>query len=141
MQESELVAYISVGMSALSLVGLTYIGTWRLGRMELKVDTMWDFLLRRAQSEAVQKGFATMNSPMIIQDHAFDIMAPVAAQLRSFYASFSNPPDDSELALLIEREFGDKILHEVCVPHGLLMGACLPVAIAVAKGTNKVVFH
>lgn len=138
---TELAAYVGVVMSVLSLMGLTYVGAWRLAKIELKVDTMWDFLMRRAQSEAVQKGLATMNSPMMVKDDALSIMAPLAVRLRGFYESMLVKPDDTHLALLIEAEMGDDILRDICIPHGLLMGACLPLAVAVAKSSNQVIFH
>jgi hypothetical protein len=40
---------------------------------------------------------------------------------------------DTELALEIERRFGDQLVQKVCIPHGLFMGACLLIAISALK--------
>lgn len=50
------------------LLVLTFVGgiiTWtfnissRLSKMEVKIDTLWDFQLRRGIAEALEKGVAT----------------------------------------------------------------------------------
>ncbi len=35
-----------------------------LGVLELKINTLWDFQLRCGAAEALEKGIATMNSPI-----------------------------------------------------------------------------
>ena len=49
-------------------VGGVVIWLWRtskyLARLELKINTLWDFQLRRGAVEALEKGIATMNSPI-----------------------------------------------------------------------------
>jgi len=42
----------------------------RIARIEVKVDTLWDFQMRRAVAEAVSKGVATINSPLKVTGHA-----------------------------------------------------------------------
>lgn len=118
------------------LVGLAY--GWfafggRFAKIELKVDTIWDFHMRRAMSEAAQRGFGSLNSPFTIDTKAQEWFASLANQLRDFHARLGRRLSDSELALEIERHYGTQILKEVCIPNGLSQGACLLIAAAVAK--------
>ena len=59
--------------------------------------------------------------------------------LRDFYRKIGRPAmTNAELAFQIERHFGSEIVDKVCIPHGLSYGACLIIAIAVAKGDPTV---
>ena len=58
-----------------------------------------------------------------------DLLPPI----RELYAKLGRRISDAELAMEIERQFGDRILHEVCIPRGLYMGACLLIAIQAVK--------
>ena len=105
----------------------------RMVSIEVKVDTMWDFQMRRALSESIHKGIATINSPLTVTPEAKAWMHGLAEQLRDFYAKLGHRMTDRELALEIERRFGDEILHKVCIPNGLYEGACLIIAMEIAK--------
>jgi len=105
----------------------------KFSRMEVRVETMWDFLMRRAVSEAIQKGIATLNSPVEISNDAKLWMKELSNELRRFYQRIGRQLSDRELALEIERRYGDQILKQVCIPNGLFQGVCLLIAVAVAK--------
>lgn len=105
--------------------------------MDTKMSTVWGFLMNRAIGEAVQKNIATFNSPVVISEEAKKWMAGMANQLRDFYAKLGRRMSEWELALEIERLFGEQILKEVCIPNGLSQGACLLIAIEVAKDMNN----
>ncbi len=105
----------------------------RTASLEVKVNTMWEFQLRRAEAEVVQKGLGSKNSPLIINDDAKDWLVEMAPQLRKFYVGVSDQPD-SDVLLLLEKEFGAELMEKVCIPRGLGHGACLLIALAVAKG-------
>ncbi len=77
---------------------------------------------------------ATYNSPFRVTDEAKRWMSDLLPPLREFYANLGRRKiTDAELALEIERRFGDQILQKVCIPHGLHMGAGLLIAIAALK--------
>lgn len=105
----------------------------RLSKMELKVDTTWDFLMRRAVSEAISSGVATKNSPVIVTDEAKKWMKPLLGPIKDYYKNLGRNLTLSELAMEIERRFGEQILNEICIPHGLSQGACLLIAIQAAQ--------
>src|ERR1022692_481781 len=100
--------------------------------IEVKVDTMWDFTLRRARSEAVNNGYATINSPLVFSDEARGWLEPFASLLRDLYVSMGDHVTDTDLAVEIERIFGVRLLNEICIPHHMYMGACLLLAMDVA---------
>ena len=133
---------IAVGISLGSLVTvLVFIARMaaRFGALELKVDTMWAFQMRRAMSEVVEKGIGSLNSPMIFSDEARTALAPIKEQLIDFYqnkVTGTERNSDSLLLLAIERVFGSRLLELVCVPCRLTHGACLLLAMAVAKQSD-----
>ena len=130
---SEVASLGSIISSTLALGSVIYLAVWKIARMEVKVDTLWDFQMRRALSESIQKGVATLNSPLTVTPEAKAWMHELAAKLRDFYAKLGHRMTDRELAIEIERRFGDEILHKVCIPNGLYEGACLIIAMEIAK--------
>ena len=130
-------ATIALALSVLSIIGTIYGVGYKMGRVELKVDTMWDFMMRRATSEAVMSGVATIKSPAVVNEEAKRWMAPLIGPIREFYAKLGRRMTDNELAMEIERRFGDRILQEVCIPHKLHMGACLLIAMQAAKDQSR----
>lgn len=98
-----------------------------------RVNTLWGFLLSRGIAEAVTKGVATMNSPITVTEEAKAWFEPIVAQLRTFYDGEGRGLSDVNLAIEIERRFGDRILKEICIPHGLFMGACLVIALQLLR--------
>lgn len=43
---------------------------------------------------------------------------------------------DKELFIALEGEFGNDIVQQVCVPHGLTQGGCLVAAIYLLRGNS-----
>lgn len=112
--------------------------TTRLGKVELYVNTLWEFVMRRGTAEAVQKGVATVNSPVRLRAEAIEWMAALAIPLREAYEARWKDLDDIGLCVAIENEFGAQITLEVCIPHQVTNAACLLIACAVAKGETFV---
>lgn len=127
---------VAIGTAAgtlLSLLFAVYHFSGRLAVIEDRVKTMWDFLWRRAQSEVIKDKLGVMNSPIVVHDSSKEWMRGLAKELRTFYERLGRHLSDKELAFEIERQFGDRLLAEVCIPHGLHLGACLVIAVQVAK--------
>lgn len=110
----------------------------RLAKLELKVDTVWDFLVRRAFGEAVQKGVGTMNSPFTLTAEALEWLADLKEDLQELYQGLPKPLSDSDLMLEIEKRYGADIVTKICVPYELSQGTCLLIAAAVARDKNSV---
>jgi hypothetical protein len=131
---TDLEVIINTVLSVVSLLGLLWVFAVKVTKMEVKIETIWSFLMKRALSEALVQGVATHNSPVRVTDEAKRWMSDLIPPIRDFYAKLGRRNiTDAELAMEIERRFGDRILNEVCIPHGLYMGACLLIAIQAVK--------
>jgi|SRR6185369_1446310 len=119
--------------SIVSAIGVIFYSVSRFSKLEFKVDTMWAFLLRRAQSELLHKGFGKMNSPLVLTEAGKLAIAPMVSDLSAFYKTLSPKLDDVQVAMYIEQKFGDRLLKEICLPHDFSMGACLVLAVKAAK--------
>lgn len=133
MTPSDVSSLITMAPGMLSLVGLVYVLGVKFTRLEVKVDTMWDFQMRRAMSEGLREGVLKHNSPIAPTPEALAWLDSLKHELQSFYAKLGKRLSDRDLAIEIERRFGRKILEEVCIPHGLFQGVCLILAKEVAK--------
>ncbi len=115
----------------------TQLGTIKVSLAETRLEnkTLWDFQLRRGALEAIGNGVATKNSPLKVREEFLVVNEELGKPLREFYSKIGRPAmTNAELAFQIERHFGSEIVDKVCVPHGLSYGACLIIAIAVARG-------
>ena len=132
-----LVSIVALLTGALSLFSVAYLAGGRLARLEGKVDTMWAFAVRRGISEAVKEGLGTMSSPIVFNAKALALIDPLKGELTKCYEN-NKKMTEFELMLEIERQFGQKLLEQVCVPSGLTHGACLILALAVVRGEATV---
>lgn len=110
----------------------------KLTQLEVKVETMWLFHLRRGMAEAVDKGMASLNSPLVVNGKAREVFGVLGKELEDFYKQLGRELVDAELALELERKFGDRILKEVCIPNDMKYGACLLIAVSLAKQGAKI---
>ena len=109
------------------------IVVWK-ATITVKVETMWAFQMRRAVSEAVQGGLATLNSPLTFTSKSLDALAPIRDRLIAFGKEHNG---EGQLAMTFELEacFGDELLKEFCLPLKTSHGACLLAALQIAKGS------
>jgi hypothetical protein len=121
----------------LGILGLLCQQAAKQARMEVKIDTLWDFQMRRGAGELVAKGHATVNSPIVLSEEAKKWMHELAEELKKFYSKLGRHLSDRDLAFEIERRYGDDILKKVCIPNGISEGACLIIAMEVAKEINE----
>jgi hypothetical protein len=124
-------------VSVVSLLGVVWLSAVKVTALEVKVEKIWNCLMKRAMSEAIVQGIAVHNSPVRITDETKRWMSDLIPPIKEFYVKLARREiTDAELVLEIERRFGERILNEVCIPHGLYMGACLLIAIQAADGTE-----
>ena len=135
---SEAAAWSGLAISLLSIARIFYFIAVEHATLKVKVDTMWAFTMRRAQSEIVAHGAGEMNSPLRLFPESLTMLEPLKSELRALYDGIKKPISDTDLAILIEKEYGERILHEVCLKYGLYLGACLLLAIAVARNTDTI---
>lgn len=133
MTPEALSAYVALGVAVVSAIYQFVLFSTKFARLSLQVETMWSFLVRRGQAEAVRTGIATLNSPIVMGEEAKTWIAHMAPELRELRIKLGPKITDDQLAFEIEKAYGERILKEVCIPHGLMLGACLQIAVAVAK--------
>ena len=110
-------------------------GAFWMGQLSIKVDTMWDFQIRRGMSEAAKEGIAKINSPIKFTAEAMGRLEPIKIPLQQLAVKYPTVKD-SDLMLKIEQNFGEQLLKLVCVPYKVTQGACLLLALAVARNTD-----
>ena len=133
-------ASITLSVGAISgLLIVVFSVSRQLGALELKVNTMWDFQMRRAFSEVVTAGLAKKQSPLIFKDGLMEKLDPIKPELAAWWKASGYRYSDSAALMEIERLFGNQLFTLVCVPCCLSHGACLLLAITVAKQVNEVV--
>jgi hypothetical protein len=108
-------------------------GVYGFAQMKLKVDTMWAFIMRRAVSEAIEGGLATLNSPLAFTRTALAALEPLAPSLRALAAAHPKA-SQLDLAFLIEQKYGEELLERFCIPFKTSHGACVLAALEIAKG-------
>ena len=130
---------------------------FRLGKLENQVGVLWDFLMRRAQVEAQLTGVVTNPHTLVAQEpttkeytmkeprlalplesltlstSAIEALEGLQGALRDFYTKKGRLLGERELFIEIERQFGHRLVQEVCLPLGLHAGACLVAAVAVCR--------
>lgn len=121
----------------MAALGVTIFGAYthlliRSVRLEFKTNLIWDFMMRKALSEGLQKGLMTQNSPIELAPRVRPYYAGMAAELKAFYRKHQHL-DEREMFRLFEHHFGERMVKEVCVPLGLVAGACVIMAIAIAR--------
>lgn len=111
----------------------------RIGVLEFKVATMWNFQMRRGFSEVVSSGIGSFGSPLHFKREVQQALDPLRADLLAFgKVHLTSSVPDEEALLLLEAEFGDQLLHSICVPFRLSHGACLLLALTAATGRNEI---
>lgn len=131
-------ALIGAVTGCASLLTVVYLLAVKITRIELKVDTLWDFQLRRGTAEGVGKGFMTLNSPVAIDTAALSWLSPLRDDLTAFYKKHGYSLSQQDLASEIERQWGERIMRDICIPRGVSHGVCLMIAIAVARGASTI---
>lgn len=102
-----------------------------------KTDVAWEFQMRRATVEALKKEEPMMSPTELVEASMVPATVrlafkPIVPQLRAFYEGL-NTLDDGEIALQIEKRFGDWIVRNVCVPLFQTNGECLIFAVRLAQ--------
>jgi hypothetical protein len=112
----------------------------RVAAIDAKQSTMWDFQIRRAMSEAVSSGAGHLASPLKFSDDVLHCLNGMRSEIVDFVRELPEKPD-SDVLLDIEREFGARLISDVCIPMHLSHGACLLMALYVARDGHSDLFH
>jgi hypothetical protein len=100
----------------------------RTGRLELKVDTMWDLMFKSSQVHARQRGVLRASSPLYVDAkvRAQFTSSNLGPEILQYYAKSTVREGDREVPLreLLDREiglifaraFGDDLIERICLP-------------------------
>ena len=123
---------VAVAVGLLNTAVTIYVVGWRIAArfaaLEVKVATMWEFMLKRAFAETFTKGIATTHSPVQLTEAAQQALAPISEDLKRWYAREGARLPYPDMMLALERRFGTWLMKHVCIPLGLTDGACLVAA-------------
>lgn len=128
----------SVG-TLLALVGVLWVAAVKMTRLEVKVDTMWSMLLKRAVVEGVSLGLMEVHSPIRLVNNSGKILESMSEELQKFYIEKCKGLDEAHSALEIEREFGARLVKDICIPNNISFGVCILIALAIAKNEDTLV--
>lgn len=122
-----------VTLSVATAIGLAVM-IWRssaqLSELKTRMDVVWDYLMRRGQAEGIHIGAMTRNSPLSLTDDGRGwFTGELGEKLVNWYRVRGKGLSERDLYLGIEKEFGEVIAREVCVPKGVHAGACLAAAV------------
>src|SRR5688572_14821797 len=134
-------ATLSMALGVLNIVALVVAwlsmargATARFARIDLKVETMWDILVRDALSDAQKQGLIRRKSPMTLSSEIARNFRSLAPRLRDFYLKNRlEKISENELILLIARNFAADLLEQVCAPANVNLRMALLAAIHLIK--------
>lgn len=129
---NELHITVTVG-TILGLVGTAIKVAMAMSKMQTRLDIMWDFTMRRALAEGLNKHVVTQNSPVVVTDEARSWFEGIKSELQQFYLDKGSKLSDADLQVAIEKLFGERLAQEISIPHKLHAGSCLLAAILIAK--------
>lgn len=115
-----------------TLVGAVWHLSSKITQIETKLDIVWAAILDRGLASMVEKGLASINSPVLLTDEVVSWFSEFVPQLRGIRKKFPKY-NDYQLALEIQKSLGDKILREICIKYKVHNMECLNIAVAVAK--------
>ncbi|MFY9739135.1 MAG: hypothetical protein WAK11_08770, partial [Candidatus Cybelea sp.] len=118
-------------ISVMTIATVLYNSATRMAKLEVKVETMWAFQMRRGAAEAVSNQIATINSPLSFRADALEALSPMKERL-TLFAQEHNGISEVEFFWMLERAFGDELVKRFCIPFNVSQGACLLAAMQVA---------
>lgn len=140
---SDVHAYInSVGiLVTVVLGGFAFFGRLaniyaRVCTVEVKVNELWAFQFRRGVAEATQRGLMEVHSPARLIGGSGQMLEHMADELRAYYKAHLSNLGEVEAGAALEKKFGARLTVEVCIPNNITLGACLVMALAIAKDAD-----
>lgn len=143
-----IIIFVSLGACIASQVAVVAeLRRMNQDRMGIKNDlaTVKEYLIHRAVTESILKGFGQMNSPWTLSPEYYHIYEPYKTELQALYADLAarhaaakKQLADKELFWQVARRYSAPFAATICVENGLSEGQCLLGAAYVAKGFQPV---
>jgi hypothetical protein len=121
----------------------------RTGRLELKVDTMWDLMFKSSQVHARQRGVLRASSPLFVDPkiRAQFRASGLGAKILDYYqnTTFKDGTKlkdlaDGEIGLIFARAFGDDLIEAICLPLAadhITLGDALVAAVQLCREEDQ----
>lgn len=133
----EMHAWLNSFSVFVTLLSLIWFAAVKHTRIEVKVDTMWGMLLKRAVVDGVHAGLMEVHSPIRLVNDSGKMLEHMACELREFYQVKCKGLNETEAALAIENEYGARLAKEICIPNGISFGICIIIALMIAKDVDS----
>jgi hypothetical protein len=108
------------------------LAVWQT-KIQFMVDELWASQGRRGKTAAVVSGLGEMHSPLKATEKGRKMFAAIMPDVESWYRLEGHGLDEAMLRAKLESLFGDIIMHDICVPNGLLHAECIEVVVAIVK--------
>lgn len=131
--ETGIAIILSVLVFIITLGGLLWLLEHRIRLLDSRVSALWSYAMDRALTEALSKGLAVRNSPLKVTDEVRGWYVSMLTDLKSFYLKSGRHMTEQQLFIEISIRFGRRILNEICIPHGLVAGSCIVLAMELAR--------
>ena len=123
---------LSVG-TLIAIAGFIWKFSTQIAAISVKIDTLWDFHMKRGQIEGLHMGAMTRNSPLSLTQVARDWFTSLEADVKTWYRKTDKRVSDRDLFVLLEKEFGQRITDEICIPHQITREVCLAGAVLICR--------
>lgn len=121
---------------AITILGIVWYGAVKITKLEVKVDTIWSMFLKRGVVEGVTNSLLSVNSPIRLINNSGKLLESMAGELREFHEKNCKGKSEADTALAIEKEFGSRLVKEICIPNKISFGVCILIAVAIAKNVE-----
>lgn len=138
---NQLAAIISLALGLTNLIGFIYIFGWKLGRLELKTETMWKYIFEAAFVEARQRGVVAIHNDYKLNGKIRNIfvISGLGKEIQDYYIIHKlKLKKDSEITWELFSKFQEELTEQICMPLGLNMGAALIGALQLCKETDNI---
>lgn len=108
------------------------LAVWQT-RMQFMVDELWLSQGRRGKTAAVVSGLGEMHSPLKATPKGRKIFEPIIPEVDEWYRREGHGLDEAMLRAKLESLFGDRIMHDFCVPNAFMQAECIEIIIAIVK--------
>lgn len=105
----------------------------KIAVIEDRVQTLWLAWLRRGIVEGIHNDMFTVNSPTHLLPKSARMFATMITDLRAWYRLLPDPMTDPEIQERIEKQFGERIVKEVCIPNNIHNASCLHSALELCR--------
>lgn len=127
---------LALVLALLNLGGLVYTLGWRIGRLQLKVDTLWDFMIQNARTDARARKVIQEESPVRLNGWVKEqfVRVELDRPLLTFYRLFGMQTcTDSEVVWLFYQKFRDPLIEKICLPLSVNLGSALIAAVQLCR--------